>query len=115
MTEGESYLQLALQADVFRTSFSFATPRATSENYALDSYQNLLFGVARFKEYTGRYPAKITVVGYAMKQRRFEHLHRQAIRWPINKFSYIGIDPVDGPEERASAREGEVRVDSSHF
>ena len=28
--------------------------RATTENYALDSYQNLIFSIARFHEYTGR-------------------------------------------------------------
>ncbi|THV06708.1 hypothetical protein K435DRAFT_848786 [Dendrothele bispora CBS 962.96] len=109
ITEGESYLQLALQADVFRTSFSSVIPRATSENYALDSYQNLLFSVARFHEYTGRYPDKITVVGYEMKRRRFTELHREAIRWPKDKFSYIGIDPTDGPEEKAVAKQGELQ------
>lgn len=44
--------------------------RATTEEFALDSYENLLFAVARFKEVTGRWPGKITVVGYGMKRRR---------------------------------------------
>lgn len=44
--------------------------RVTTEEFALDSYQNLLFGIMRFKEVTGRWPAKITVVGYEMKRRR---------------------------------------------
>ncbi|KAF5345270.1 hypothetical protein D9758_008499 [Tetrapyrgos nigripes] len=108
ITEGESYLQLALQADVFHISFS-SVIRATSENYALDSFQNLLFSIARFHEYTGRYPQKITVVGYEMKRRRFTELHREAIRWPTDRFFYIGIDPDDGPEERANAMDGELQ------
>jgi hypothetical protein len=44
--------------------------RVTTEEYALDSYQNLLFAIARFHEVTGGWPRKITVVGYGMKRRR---------------------------------------------
>jgi hypothetical protein len=40
------------------------------EEYALDSYENLLFSIARFREVTGRWPEKITVIGYGMKQAR---------------------------------------------
>ncbi|KAF8637975.1 hypothetical protein AX16_010607 [Volvariella volvacea WC 439] len=91
-TEAESYLRLAIAANLFDNT---ATPfqRATTENHALDSYQNLLFSVARFHEYTGRYPEKITVVGYGFKAARFVDLHRAAIRWPKNAFDYIGVDP----------------------
>ncbi|KAG6821023.1 hypothetical protein H0H93_007913 [Arthromyces matolae] len=90
-TEAESYMRLALAADVFTTTTPFN--RATTEDHALDSYQNLLFSIARFHEYTGRYPTKITVVGYDFKQARFTDLHRAALRWPIEKFHYIGVDP----------------------
>lgn len=79
----------------------------TTENHALDSFQNLLFSIARFHEYTGRYPEKITVVGYQMKRQRFVDLHRAAIRWPRDKFEYIGIDPEG--EEGLAAQDGEVR------
>jgi hypothetical protein len=44
--------------------------RATVEEFALDSYENLLFSIARFREATGRWPEEITVVGYGMKRRR---------------------------------------------
>jgi hypothetical protein len=44
--------------------------RATTEEFALDSYENLLFAIARFKEVTGRWPERVTVVGYGMKRRR---------------------------------------------
>lgn len=44
--------------------------RAVTEEFAMDSYQNLLFAFARFHEVTGRWPAKVTVVGYGMKRRR---------------------------------------------
>ncbi len=73
--------------------------RMTTEAYAMDSFENLLFSVARFREYTGRYPDQITVVGYEMKKERFEELHVKAIRWPSRsyirghkRFAYVGID-----------------------
>ncbi|KAJ7078846.1 hypothetical protein B0H15DRAFT_891779 [Mycena belliarum] len=100
-TEGESYLRLALKAGLFHSE---RFPRATSENYALDSFQNLLFSIARFHEYTGTYPKKITVVGYEIKRARFQELHRTAIRWPKDTFNYIGID-MDG--DTTQARQGE--------
>lgn len=85
--------------------------RATTEDFALDSYQNLLFSLARFHEYTGRWPARITIVGYEMKRRRFEELHRAALRWPAERFEYVGID-ADGDKEVETAKQGEVRPGS---
>ena len=78
----------------------------TTEDDALDSYQNLLFSIARFHEYTGRWPSRITVVGYEFKRRRFTELHRAALRWPADRFEYVGID-AQGDSE--AARQGEVR------
>ncbi|KAG5351867.1 hypothetical protein C0989_004690 [Termitomyces sp. Mn162] len=103
-TEAESYMRLAVAADVFLTKSPPFT-RATTEDHALDSYQNLLFSIARFHEYTTRYPAKITVVGYEFKRTRFTDLHRRALRWPIEKFHYIGVDPQT--HHRLTVEEGE--------
>ncbi|KDQ49361.1 hypothetical protein JAAARDRAFT_187053 [Jaapia argillacea MUCL 33604] len=99
-TEADSYLRLAIAASLLPLHFN----RATTENYALDSYQNLLFSIARFHEYVGRYPTYITVVGFEMKRKRFVELHRKALRWPEDKFEYIGVD-MEGDGE--IAREGE--------
>jgi len=42
-----------------------------------------------------------------MKKRRFEELHRAAIRWPEGKFEYVGID---GGQNRVTdeAKHGEL-------
>jgi hypothetical protein len=93
-----------------RTHHALSFPRATTETYALDSYQNLLFSLTRFHEITGRYPVQVTVVGYEMKRRRFEELHRVALRFPTTHFEYIGIEPPASDEESESARIGEVSV-----
>jgi hypothetical protein len=33
------------------------------------------------------------VVSFTFKRRRFEELHRAALRWPSQAFHYIGLDP----------------------
>ncbi|GAA5967958.1 hypothetical protein JCM3765_005559 [Sporobolomyces pararoseus] len=71
--------------------------RVTTEDYAMDSFQNLLFSIARFKEFTGHYPSYITVIGYGMKSNRFLKLHRKALLWPLSAFNYIGIDNEYSP------------------
>ena len=68
--------------------------RTTTEIGALDSYQNLLFSLARFHELTGAYPQRVTFVSYAFKQARFVDLHRKAIHFPADRFQFVGIDPV---------------------
>ncbi|KAG0704738.1 hypothetical protein DFH29DRAFT_910719 [Suillus ampliporus] len=81
-TEAESYMRLATTLGLFhpdseQTHHESYFPRATTETYALDSYQNFLFSLARFHEVTGRYPLQVTIIGYEMKRRRFEELHRE--------------------------------------
>lgn len=114
-TEAESYMRLASSLGLFypeseRSRHSPYFSRATTENYALDSYQNILFSLARFHEVTGRYPVQVTVVGYEMKRRRFDELHRAALRFPTTHFEYIGIKPPTSEEESESASIGEVSI-----
>lgn len=93
-TEGESYLRLAISASLLPTAPAPSTPfvRATTEDFALDSYENLLFSLARFHEVVGRYPARVTVVGFGVKEARFRELHRQTVGLAPEQFSYVGID-----------------------
>ncbi|CDZ98230.1 Uncharacterized conserved protein [Phaffia rhodozyma] len=127
-TEGQSYLTLALASSMLPHTTAPAGqeadkgesdvpsvspfPRATSEDFALDSYENLLFSIARFKEYTSNYPKKITVVGFTLKEPRFETLHRKAIRFPSNAFEYVGID-LEG--DLTEFREGEKKFGFDQF
>ncbi|HEY6349670.1 MAG TPA: hypothetical protein VI636_09695 [Candidatus Angelobacter sp.] len=80
--------------------------RATTEEFATDSFQNLLFGICRYREVVGRYPEHIEVVTWAFKSERFD-LHRAALRWPVDRFSFAGIGY---PDARSVAEEGENRV-----
>jgi hypothetical protein len=67
--------------------------RTVTEDFATDSFQNLLFSICRFHELVGSYPSRITVVGFSFKMHRFASLHRAALRFPIDRFRYVGIEP----------------------
>ncbi|OLY81764.1 hypothetical protein AYI68_g4126 [Smittium mucronatum] len=67
--------------------------RIFTEDFALDSYQNLLFSVCRFHEITGNYPTRITVVGYEFKKSRFLDFHLKAIKYPKISHGYTSSCP----------------------
>ncbi|RPA70952.1 hypothetical protein BJ508DRAFT_319991 [Ascobolus immersus RN42] len=99
-SEGGSYFELA---DALGLITEELLPRVTTEWHALDSYQNLLFSIARFHEYTNNYPSKITVISHDFKKHRFVDVHRKAVGFPEERFEFIGIDP---PVMSTDAAEG---------
>ena len=90
----------------------FARPRVTQrcsmETEAVDSMTNVLFSICKYKECTGEYPSKITVVGWEFKSARFA-MHRDALRIPEARFIYLGINNPD-PWKLQAAIDGEARV-----
>lgn len=64
----------------------FLLERVVSEEFARDSYENVLFSLCRFYEMTGRYPEKVTIIGFGFKERRFTDLHRKAVRFPKERY-----------------------------
>ena len=100
-SEAESYMMIA---EHYRWWWNpDVKARTEKEEFARDSFENLLFGICRFYECCDTYPEKITVVGWAFKKERFE-LHRQAIRFPKSRFSYIS---VNNPYDSEAAAAGE--------
>ena len=77
--------------------------RAFTEEHARDSLENALFGIARFAELTGKAPRNLTVVGYEFKRERFEKAHRTAVRWPEERFTYLGTPAANAEREVESA------------
>ncbi len=67
-----------------------------------------MFSICRFKEVTGHYPRKISVVSFSFKQKRFEELHARALKWPKESFEFVGYDPdASTGFDLESASEGE--------
>ncbi|THH04302.1 hypothetical protein EW145_g5625 [Phellinidium pouzarii] len=111
ISESVSYFSLAIalsllvppsSSSVLRPSSAHLTTyeRTATEEYALDSFQNLLFSIARFRTVTNHYPKRMTVVGYAIKEDRFDELHRAALRWPAKNWHYVGIDMEDAQQHK---------------
>lgn len=65
-----------------------------TEEFALDSFENLLFSIYRFQQFKTSFPENITIVGFGFKKRRFLEYHAKAIDFPIENMKYIAIDPL---------------------
>lgn len=63
------------------------------EEQALDSFANLVFGVANFWREVGEWPEMVTVVSHGFKEGRFLELHVPAMRWSRERVSFVGVDP----------------------
>lgn len=93
-TEAASYFNVADAMKLWpKDPESTVRARTAAEEFATDSFQNLLFSICRFHEVTGSYPTKITVISFSFKGKRFEQLHAKALGWPADRFVYIGVDP----------------------
>ena len=77
------------------------------EDYAVDSYQNLLFSILRFHAMTSRFPAHVTVISHDFKKHRFLELHAPALRWPARNMTFVGVDPPENVVRREVLDAGE--------
>eukprot|EP00536_Pseudo-nitzschia_multiseries_P016017 jgi/Psemu1/320953/estExt_fgenesh1_pm.C_10000004 len=116
-TEAQAYYHVADAMNLWPSDPNTSVrARTTTEEFATDSFENLLFSIARFREVTGRYPEKITVVSFSFKHRRFETLHAPALRWPSDRFAYIGVDPPASTGfDLADASNGELNNAAAPF
>ena len=105
-SEAASYYYLADQ----RGWLNDIKGRVYLEEYARDSYENLLFSVCRFREVAGNYPSRVTVIGFDFKSKRFTELHRGAIGFPLYSFSYVGLKPEVNSFDYSRAVKGEKYV-----
>jgi hypothetical protein len=105
-SEAQSYCRLAEQVNWWQKAG--VRERATTEEFARDSFENLLFGIARFRECTGHYPQSIEVVGWKFKRERFD-FHRQTLLWPATDphYRYHG---VNNPDDLDGSLKGEAKV-----
>lgn len=79
----------------------------SAEAHATDSFQNLLFSILHFHSLTSNYPTQITLISHAFKRARFLELHCRALRWPLAKVAYIGIDPPEDVTPTSVLERGE--------
>lgn len=69
--------------------------RVVLEEYAKDSFENLVFSICRFRQITQNFPKKVTVIGFPFKAARFNDLHWPAIQRQLGisdvEFKYVGV------------------------
>jgi len=100
ISEAQSYYQLATK---LYPGFDFT--RSTTEEFARDSFENVLFLMCRFFEVHGKYPESVVVVGFEFKKDRFVRLHlQQALRFPVGNVEYIGNLPEPRDLDEAETR-----------
>lgn len=92
LSEAQSYWFLEQQKRWLK--YGDVAERATTEDFARDSYENLAFGIHRFRQCTGRDPKKILVCGWGFKEDRYK-LHASTIGWDLDGLIYV---PVNNPE-----------------
>ena len=101
-SEAISYYELAESQDWLEN----IKDRLFLEEYARDSFENLLFGLCRFHELGGRLPDKTTMVSWKFKKSRFK-FHWDTLSINNYKFEYFG---VNNPEDLTAAIEGEKKA-----
>lgn len=104
LSEAQSYYHLAALFKFW--GHPTVQSRTTTEEFARDSYDNVLFTIARFFECVGIFPQRVSIISWAFKRKRFEH-HALAIGWPLQKFSFVGIGT---PDDLQSALTSEARA-----
>lgn len=103
-SEAQSYWMIADHLNWW--SHTDVKLRATTEEFARDSFENLLLAICRFREAVGSYPHEVRVVSWVFKEERFE-LHRRAICFPKSRFIFKG---VNNPLDLDKAKQGEAKT-----
>lgn len=119
----ESYSYYQLGCTLMPAEFKSHSKRIVLEEFARDSFENVLFLICRYFEVLGYYPSFITVVGFEFKRPRFVEQHlKQALSFPEASIRYIGNnpDPAHLDEEGKSKyfsdlKANEIRHARNHF
>ncbi|GMM28328.1 hypothetical protein DAMA08_010440 [Martiniozyma asiatica (nom. inval.)] len=91
-SEARSYFGLGVERGYFE--FDSLNKNIILEEYARDSYENVLFSLCAFHKKYGAYPAKVSIVGFEFKKPRFVESHLKTLGYiDSNKVSYIGSGP----------------------
>ena len=85
ISEAFGYMQYAKE----HLGLSKIESRITTEEFARDSFENVLFSIHRFWQWTKNWPDKVIVLGYGFKKERFEY-HAEYLNNKLEKFK-IGV------------------------
>ncbi|SCU95608.1 LAME_0F12750g1_1 [Lachancea meyersii CBS 8951] len=63
------------------------------EEFALDSLDNLLYSLVKFRSLTSNDASRVTISGFGFKKTRFLELHAVAIDYRPSQINYISYEP----------------------
>ncbi|KAH7148394.1 hypothetical protein EDB81DRAFT_649457 [Dactylonectria macrodidyma] len=94
MSEAQSYANIAEENGYWGLLPGGVSPdEMLIEERALDSYYNVLFALTLFHARIQAWPTHITIVSHDFKKARLVDGHCTAIGFPLERVSFIGIDP----------------------
>ncbi|KAK4122294.1 FolC bifunctional protein [Parathielavia appendiculata] len=102
LSEAQSYHNLALANGYFSffpttegtpDNQLLSTSRILLEERALDSYSNILFSLIAFWRHHAVWPGRLTVVSHGFKRDRLVNGHCAAIGFPLDRVTFVGINP----------------------
>ncbi|CAM1500559.1 Fc.00g097210.m01.CDS01 [Cosmosporella sp. VM-42] len=116
LSEAQSYANLAAEHEYWNLlAEGVSSDEILIEDRALDSYHNVLFSLTLFYTRFHTWPSNIAIVSHAFKKERLVDGHCTAIGFPLERVSFVGIDPpgmaavakgTEGGEDKVQAMEG---------
>ena len=91
ISEAQSYANIAAANAYWDHAIS--EEQILIEDRALDSYHNLLFSLTLFYARFGAWPSHMVIVSHGFKRPRLVDGHCSAMGWPLDRVSFVGIDP----------------------
>jgi hypothetical protein len=89
LSEAASYVDLARKVGFLRSPYFRTGTNILVEEYARDSYENVLYSMCVFYKRFGKLPKKITIVGFGFKRERFLSSH-------LVTLGYYSLPAIDG-------------------
>ncbi|KAH7149149.1 hypothetical protein B0J13DRAFT_440624 [Dactylonectria estremocensis] len=109
LSEAQSYANIAEENGYWGLLPGGVSPgEILVEERALDSYYNVLFALTLFHARAQAWPTRMTIISHGFKKARLIDGHCAAIGFPLERVSFIGIDP---PGMAALAAGGEAGGD----
>ncbi|KAH7011400.1 hypothetical protein EDB80DRAFT_388317 [Ilyonectria destructans] len=94
LSEAQSYANIAAKNGYWGLLPSdISDEEIIVEDRALDSYYNVLFTLTLFYTRFHAWPTHMTIVSHGFKKERLVDGHCAAIGFPLERVSFIGIDP----------------------
>ncbi|KAI0557635.1 PEK/GCN2 protein kinase [Gracilaria domingensis] len=107
LSEAQGYHDLALVHRFW--GFEQVASRTTTEEFSRDSFDNVLFGIGRFYECTGRFPSKLSIISWPFKRARFL-FHVSSINWPLSRFVFEGVGKPSDEENAVRAESKTLQI-----